>query len=320
MTAALVVFIASLVLALPAMSAEVRDASGITRVGDYLLIVGDKDAGRFYRFQIPNSTGRAIIIDAEQAMRVDLPNGSLAIDLESIDVLADDRVVVLSERLRALIGMEGVIAEYGTPLTEFGNRGLEGVAVRRLSNGTSKVAVLWEGGYPESRAIPQQLRSVVGRLALRPVIWVHEITKGQTGVHIRDDRKDGVVLQNIFLEVQEVGDEPPPQAQRFRASDLVWHELNKHTHELGFIVLMSSENSPREGKKDFQYQWLQRFDMEGKRVGAPIDLNEVLPEGLRQRNWEGLGWYEEGKRLVIVHDSPPAGIPTAYVIDIPEDW
>jgi hypothetical protein len=124
------------------MSAEVRDASGITRIGDYLLIVGDKDSGRFYRFRIPNNSGRAIIIDPEQAMPVDLPNGSLAIDLESIDVLADDRVVVLSERLRALIGMEGVIAEYGTPLTEFGNRGLEGVAVRRLSNGISKVAVL----------------------------------------------------------------------------------------------------------------------------------------------------------------------------------
>jgi hypothetical protein len=55
MTAALVVLIASLVLSLPAMSAEVRDASGITRVGDYLLIVGDKDSGRFYRFRIPNS-------------------------------------------------------------------------------------------------------------------------------------------------------------------------------------------------------------------------------------------------------------------------
>jgi hypothetical protein len=288
MTAALVVLIASLVLSLPAMSAEVRDASGITRVGDYLLIVGDKDSGRFYRFPIPNSSGRAIIIDPEQAMPVDLPNGSLAIDLESIDVLADDRVVVLSERLRALIGMEGVIAEYGTPLTEFGNRGLEGVAVRRLSNGISKVAVLWEGGYPESRAIPQQLRSVVGHLSLRPVIWVHELTKGQTHVHVRDDRKDGVVPQTMSLEVQEVGDEPTPQAQRFRASDLVWHELNKHTHELGFIVLMSSENSPREGKRVFQYQWLQRFDMDGKRVGVPLDLNDVLPEGLRQGTGKGL--------------------------------
>jgi hypothetical protein len=192
--------------------------------------------------------------------------------------------------------------------------------VRRLANGTSKVAVLWEGGYPEYQAVPEQLRSVVGHLPLRPVIWLHELTKGQTGVHVRDDRMDGVLPQTISLEVQEVGDETPPQAQRFRASDLVWHELNKSTHELGFIVLMSSENSPREGKRDFQYQWLQRFDMEGKRVGVQLDLNDVLPDGLRKRNWEGLGWYEAGKQLVVVHDSPPAGIPTAYVIDIPEDW
>jgi hypothetical protein len=320
MTAAFVLLIAGLVFAIPAMSAEVRDASGITRVGDYLLIVGDKDPGRFYRFTIPNNSEGAIVIDPEQAMPVDLPNGSLGIDLEGIDVLADDRIVVLSERLRALIGMEGVIAQYGTPLTEFGNRGLEGVAVRRLSNDTSKVAVLWEGGYPEYQAIPEQLRSVVGHLPLRPIIWMHEVSKGQTGLHVRDDGKRGVVPQMISLDVQEIGDDRPPKAQRFRASDLVWHELNRSTHELGFIALLSSENSPREGNRVFQYQWLQRFDMDGQRVGGPLDLNEVLPEGLRQRNWEGLGWYEAGKRLVIIHDSPPAGIPTAYVIDIPDDW
>jgi hypothetical protein len=58
MTAVLVVLIASLVFALAAMSAEVRDASGITRVGDYLLIVGDKDPGRFYRFPVPSDSGR----------------------------------------------------------------------------------------------------------------------------------------------------------------------------------------------------------------------------------------------------------------------
>ena len=199
MIAALVVLTASLVFAFPAMSAEVHDASGITRVGEYLLLVGDKDPGRFYRFPVPSGSGRAIVIDPEKAVPVDLPHGSLAIDLEGIDVLADDRVVVLSERLRALIGTEGVIAQYGTPLTEFGNRGLEGVAVRRLSNGTSKVAVLWEGGYPEYQAVPEQLRSIVGPLPLRPVIWMHELTKGQTDVHVRDDGKHGVVPQTILL-------------------------------------------------------------------------------------------------------------------------
>ena len=306
-------------LTLPAMPAEVNDASGITRLENHLLLVGDKNPGRFYRLAIPNHDDKAILIDPEQTMRVDLPNGSLAIDLEGIAVLTDGRVVVLSERLRALVGMDGLIAEYGTPLTEFGNRGLEGVAVRPLANGNSQVAVLWEGGYPEYQAIPEQLRSVVGHLPLRPVIWVHELTKGQTGVHVRDDRKDGVVPQTISLEVQDIGDEAPPHAQRFRASDLVWHE-SKSPHGLGFIVLISSENSPPEGKRAFKYQWLQRFDREGKRVGVPLDLNDVLPDRLRQRNWEGLGWYETGKRLVIVHDSPPAGIPTAYIIDLPEDW
>jgi hypothetical protein len=320
MTVTLVLVTASLVFAFPVMSAEVHDASGITRVGDDLLIVGDKDPGRFYRLPIVNNSGRAIVIDPEKAVRVDLPNSGLAIDLEGIAVLADDRVVVLSERLRALIGMEGIVVEYGTPLTEFGNRGLEGVAVQRLSDGTSKVAVLWEGGYPEHQAIPEQLRSMVGHMPLRPVIWIHDLTKGQTGVHVRDDGKQGVVPQSLSLDVQEVDDKPPPQAQRFRASDLVWHELNKDTHEWGFIVLLSSENSPREGQRSFQYQWLQRFNTSGQRVGVPLDLNGVLPEDLQHRNWEGLGWYEMQKRLVLVHDSPPPGIPTAYVLEIPADW
>ena len=46
------------------------------------------------------------------------------------------------------------------------------------------------------------------------------------------------------------------------------------------------ERTP-EGQRTFQYQWLQRFNTEGQRVGVPLDFNAVLPEGLQHRNWGG---------------------------------
>jgi hypothetical protein len=76
MTVTLILVTASLVFAFPAMSAEVHDASGITRVGDDLLIVGDKDPGRFSRLLIVNHSGRAIVIDPEQAVPVAFPTAA----------------------------------------------------------------------------------------------------------------------------------------------------------------------------------------------------------------------------------------------------
>ena len=81
-------------------------------------------------------------------MRVPLPHASMATDLEAINVLADGRVVVLSERLRALFGESGMIADYGAPLSEFGKRGLEGLAVRRVKDSTSLVEVCGRGATP----------------------------------------------------------------------------------------------------------------------------------------------------------------------------
>lgn len=40
------------------------------------------------------------------------------------------------------------------------------------------------------------------------------------------------------------------------------------------------------------------------------------------RDWEGLGWYEAGKRLVLVHDTPSKidNILVAFVVDLPSNW
>jgi len=290
-----------------------EEASGITRQGDYLLIVGDGDPGAYYKFPLSRNQGPEIPIDPGRATRVALPKASLALDLEAIDVLADDRIVVLSERLRALLGKNGVIADYDNPLSDFGNRGLEGLAVRRLRDGSSRVAVLWEGGYPEYKDVPAQLQTHVGRLPLRPVVWVHDLKAGEAGTEVKSKN----AVQVIELEVPKLGGREP-QAQRFRAPDLVWHK--QRGNAWGFIVLLSSQTSPKEGNPEYVHMWLQRFRADGRPLGKPLDLKAIIPAQLKGANWEGLGWFEEGKSLVLIHDKPPKGPPTAFVVNLPDDW
>jgi hypothetical protein len=55
-----------------------------------------------------------------------------------------------------------------------------------------------------------------------------------------------------------------------------------------------------------------------------VDLDDVArkmlkDDRLRGANWEGLGWYEDGRRLVLVHDkSEGIPVPVAFVIDLQE--
>jgi hypothetical protein len=318
----LVIFVLLFVVVFMLISVEafadaVKEASGVTRVGDDLLIVGDDDPGCYFRFAISGQQGPEIKINPTGVTRVQLPHASLAVDLEAIDVLADGRVVVLSERLRALVGKDGIIAEYENPLSEFGNRGLEGLAVRGDKDGASRVAVLWEGGYPEYRDVPRQLRKHVGRIPTCPAVWMHDLKAGETGVEMKDKNKEKYSLRKIELHVPK----PPgqePEAQRFRAPDLVWHEYGNK--EWGLIVLLSSQNSPETGKPEFVHQWLQRFTVAGTPLGDPIDLNTIIPDHLKGANWEGLGWFEEGKSLVVIQDKPPKGTPTAFIVELPCPW
>lgn len=304
------------------ITGTVNEASGITRQGDHLLIVGDEDTGVYYRFPLLDGHGALIPIDPGRLARVALPGAKLAIDLEAIDVLADGRVAVLSERLRALVGEQGLITEYANPLSEFGNRGLEGLAVRTLAQGTSRVAVLWEGGYPEYNALPVQLQRHVGRLPLQPMIWAHDLKAGEAGIEIKMAERERYALQEIKLDVPKpLGLEP--QAQRFRAPDLVWYKTGLDCgvkQSWGFIVLLSSQNSPVDGKPEYRHQWLQRFTADGRPLGRALDLNRVIPTHLKGANWEGLAWFEEGKSLVIIHDIPPKASPTAVIVSLPDDW
>jgi hypothetical protein len=339
-------------------STIVQEASGIARLDDKLIMVGDDADGKYFELNLEGQSGPIIPIDPAKAREVVLSGAELAMDLEGIDVLADGRIAVLSEQLRCLVAKEStksdhyvVIAEYDRTLTELGNRGLEGLAVTKLEAGSSKVAVLWEGGYPEYYALPLQLRDQVGRFPLNPVVVVHKIRNGEMV---------GVVhqpLKYITLNVPKpIGD--VPVAQRFRATDLVWHGWHDKEEGgdivQGFIVLLSSENSPtRESgvAKKYQIKILQRFNQEGESVGNPLYINDICQkvlEGLTEDelkslgqsmsthimkvrsmlnqdnyeniNWEGLGWFEEGESLIAIYDQVPKDPPFALVIEVPQEW
>jgi len=291
-----------------AETVEIREASGIARHGEFLLIVDDSQHGSYFRIHLKGETGPMIELDPDHLERVPLPHSSMATDLESINVLADGRVVVLSERLRAMFDADGAVADYGAVLSEFGKRGMEGLAVRPVGEGVSRVAVLWEGGYPQYYDVPEQLRAQVGRRALSPIVQVHDLKPGDTEVQVRGSNL-------VALDVPRPRGRGP-KAQRFRAPDLVWHRFP--TGEWGFIVLLTSQNSV--DRPDYKYHRLECFTAQGKRVGKRIDLNAIVDAPLQRVNWEGVDWFEEGKSLILVYESYPNRLPAAFVLDLPHDW
>jgi hypothetical protein len=291
--------------------AEVVEASGVTPCDGYLCVVDDSVQGAYFRLsRPPEAPGKLIALNDLHPVKVMLPNVGLLVDLEGIDRLADGRIVVLSERLHSLVGEAGLVAEYDYPLSEIGRRGLEGVAVRALEDGSSRIAVLWEGGYPDVGSLQRQVESRVGPGPFRPFIFVHDLKPGAVAGRVR--MEDGVAGFELEMPLPE-GVEP--DAQRFRAPDLVWHRVGG---DWGFIVLISSQNAATRPR--FLYHWLQRYDGTGRRVGEAIDLAKLLPPEAAHANWEGLCWYEPGRSLLLVHEAGRDLPAQALILELPADW
>ncbi len=289
-------------------SVSLTEASGVARVGDDLLVVDDGHPGVYFRIPLDGRVGPTIPLGGAEVQRVSIQSSPFVSDLESIEVLRDGRVVVLSERLRMLLCSDGVVATYGAPFSEFGKRGLEGVAVRAGRGRSSLVAVLWEGGYPEYAHLPTSLQLSAGRTALKPLVAVHTVGSGRRGLLV--PTRDAVELDVPLPPGEE------PRSQRFRAPDLVWHRGRNREWE--FIVLLSSGNSA--GNREYKHHWLQRFSTAGERLGEPLDLDKIAPPDMRGTNWEGLGWFEAGKSLVVVNESRPRPSGVAYVVELPPGW
>ncbi len=307
----------------------IEEPSGVTRHGDELLLVGDGDAAVWYACPVPTGA-RGLVPLAPASLAVHRLRASRgATDLEAVDVLADGRVVVLSEDAHALFDAHGRVVRYPDAWAEVDGRGLEGLAVAPEEGGASRVAILWEGGY-------LRRHGESGVSARRPRVLVHRVPAGAGRATL--GRAD------VEREVDLLVPEPPgrePHAQRFRAPDLVWHRWTgaSGTTEEGWIVLLSSgwgerpePGSPEEcavttadGRpRRWCHRWLQRFTLDGAPAGEPFDLDPVLPEEVRWNNWEGLGWFEPGAALVLVYDETVADRTVdpqrAFVLDLPAGW
>ena len=293
-----------------AQNGPIREASGVARMGQHLLIADDSTVGQYFRVTLPRAPKPLMILNELDPQPVRLKQASLAIDLEGIDLLADGRVAVLSERLRSLVDHEGIVAEYDSLFSEVGKRGLEGLAVRPLYKSASRIAVLWEGGFPDQSSLPARLRRSRAPQPLLPLVLVHDlISRGRAG---RLRMADAV--STIELDVPHLPGEAAT-AQRFRAPDLVW---TRNGADWGFIVLISSQNAG--DQPTYAYHWLQRFGLDGKRIGEPLDLALHVPADHKSANWEGVCWFEPGKSVVLVHESSPKLPAAAFVLELPPAW
>ena len=149
---------------------------------------------------------------------------------------------------------------------------------------------------------------------MRPLVVVHDLNSGVRGVELK--MRDAKLA--VELEVPKPAGEEP-EAQRFRAPDLVWTRWrNGSAEDWGFLVLISSQDSVE--RPQYLHHWLQRFDLKGKPVGEPLDLAQFLPRDVQHANWEGFSWFEPGKSLVLVHEGDRRQPANAFILDLPEDW
>jgi hypothetical protein len=178
----------------------------------------------------------------------------------------------------------------------------------------SRIAVLWEGGYPQYPYVPLSLKQAAGRVAMKPLLLVHDLKPHAAGVTVL--RQDAVKVAELDV-ASPAGSEP--EAQRFRAPDLVWTRFQRADRtEWGVVALLSSENSS--SVRVYKYHWLQRFDMDGIKVGQHLDLANLLPPAIQGLNWEGMAWFERGKSLVLVHEGSHQQPSSAYILPLPQNW
>jgi hypothetical protein len=199
-------------------------------------------------------------------------------DPESIDVGfapgGQELWLVLGENEGRVSELDGPTYRLPPNFAEVCGRGAEGLAVRWAAD-RWQVAVVWEGGFygrSERNCDPPAAFA-------KPRVAILQWTPGE-GVTGRPREFD------LDVPVSDDG-------ERFRAPDLVWDGDN-------LVVLITSGN---QAGRVFSHSWLQRFDLDGRRVGAPFKLEERWGPYWAGRNWEALDWTLDGAGLVIGFDA-----------------
>jgi hypothetical protein len=122
----------------------------------------------------------------------------LQVDLEAVDILADGRVVALSERLHALVSDGGLVAEYPDFLGEVGGIGLEG-----REFGPAILQRFSAGGRLVGPAL--DLRSVAPALGPRNWEGLGWFTPGQSLVLVHDQPSGDSVALVVPLDTWPTG-------------------------------------------------------------------------------------------------------------------
>jgi hypothetical protein len=314
------------------------EVSGITRQGELLYLVDDAIPGTAITYPAASSSSLIEFDDMSKMQFLKASNTDFVVDLEAVGFMADGRLVALSERLRQIVDLRKGVAIASLPewMSEFGNRGLEGMAIKAIVSG-SRVAVLYEGGYTEAQDAPLWLSASQSNRPMVPFIVTFDVPNHGAVGYVDKQPTDARLLNlgrvhQRFID-PELKNEKEPYAQRFRAPGLVWHEKG----DSAFIVLLSSENRPvtpvsgapcKSGERNsrrFSFKVLQRFTADGQPVGDAIDLDSLVQvqngglAGPCVTNWEGIGWYEPGSQLIVVNDRYP-GRTAGVIVDLPESW
>jgi hypothetical protein len=303
-----------------AAAVRLVEASGLTRDRDSLVLVGDESPEAYYTYGLrpsdyPSGAGPILSFFAVDPSRLTAHRlfTPLALDLEGVALLEAGTPLMISETMRSLLTPDRLVAMYPRRLSELGNRGIEGVAVRIVSDTVAQVVVLWEGGFLERSSVLKQFDAFPGLLdtPLNPVICIHSLPLPISRMpEAVEPCRSGTDL--IELQVPT----PPDTLQRFRAPDLVWLPSGE-----GFLVLLSSQNATTAPKIEYKYKWLQRFDRSGAAVGSPLNLCAILPAAMkagRSGNIEGISWFEEGKSVLLVNDFGESA--SVVIVAVGESW
>ena len=246
------------------------EVSGLAAHPSGVVVVGDEDGSRAYQWPSGASW----------------PLSHTMADCESIDIgMAPGKtpvVFAISEDHHTVRDSDGGMCILDAKqFKERHNRGIEGISVRLAGDGLWDVAVVWEGGFSQSRDGWHNARVAL----FQP--W----RRGAT---------DNKPTKTLELDVPV-----PSTGQRFRATDVIWHGD-------GLSVLLGA--TAKHGASPYNHTWIQRFALDGKPTGQPMKLEDMprYKQAWRTyragRNWEALDWSLDGTSVYLGHDANGASV------------
>ncbi len=136
--------------------------------------------------------------------------------------------------------------------------------------------------------------------------------------------------KNTILVYFDIGGDPvlregqtKPDAYNIKENIIIKSFTKKNGESL---VGTDGKNLVGKDGKSLYIEWdeVVKIGMDGLEGMIPEDDKKLINKkwaDLIYKNWEGMDWYEEGKSLILVYDdNNEEKVPSALVINIPEEW